>query len=136
MKTKYLLIALGITFILLLYNIFCYSLVNNIMENQTKNVINEYFINNKGINDKYEYIKTLNNKDNSISVYVKLNNEYYNFNLSRTINGYQINTQIILGIYLILNYETSYGDVVVPFPVKLTSAFRFITGRTPYEIDG
>ncbi len=91
MKTKYLLIALGITFILLLYNIFCYSLVNNIMENQTKNVINEYFINNKGINDKYEYIKTLNNKDNSISVYVKLNNEYYNFNLSRTINGYQIN---------------------------------------------
>ena len=94
MKTKYLFIVLIVVFVLLIYNIFFYSFVNNHIKNGTENIISDYLKN--VCNDckfEYEYLGATSNEDNSINVFVKVDSdilkEYYHFIVDKN-NTYQI----------------------------------------------
>ena len=86
MKNKTLMMIFLVVFILLLYNLFCYSLVNKIIYKKTNPIITNY-LSDLNINN-YKFVKAINNTDETISVYVKINNDFYNFVLEN--NNYQI----------------------------------------------
>ncbi len=88
MKYKTLLITLSVILILLIYNLFCYSFVTHIIKSETTYPIKTYLEENN-IPSNYKFIKALNNENNSLSVYIKTNKEYYHFILLKT-NTYKI----------------------------------------------
>ena len=89
MKTKTLLILMGITIILLIYNLFCYKLANSIIQDKTKEQIKNYLNNLYNQDIDYDYLNTYSNKDNSISVYIRAKDQYYRFIMVND-NGYKI----------------------------------------------
>lgn len=88
MKNKHIFIILAIMVVLLLYNLFCYALVNRNIEIGSKNLIQNYFQTVSPNNyTKYEYLMATNNDDGSINIFVKTknnsSNEYYRFIVAR-----------------------------------------------------
>ncbi len=78
MKIKTLLIIISIVVVLLAYNLFCYYFASNTIKDQTTYPIKTYLKEHNLSND-YEFIKALNNEDNSLSVYIKIDKDYYHF---------------------------------------------------------
>ncbi len=79
MKIKTYLIVLGVLFILLFYNLFCYFFANKMIEDRTKYLISSYLKSNYK-EDDYEYIKATNNNDGTFNVFIKTNKDkYYRF---------------------------------------------------------
>ena len=64
--------------VLLTYNLFCYYFASNTIKEQTTYPIKTY-LKEHNLNDDYKFIKAINNKDNSLSIYIKTNKEYYHF---------------------------------------------------------
>lgn len=72
MKTKNYLVIMAILFVLLLYNILIYNFTNKKIYKETKNLIGDYFN-----TEKYEYLKATSNKDDSLNVFIRINDSYY-----------------------------------------------------------
>lgn len=89
MKMKTWLIILGVVTILLFYNLFAYNFANKLIDRDTRYVISSYLDVNWDIKEKYQYIKALNNDDGTISVYIKIDNDYYQVRLERN-GGYKV----------------------------------------------
>ncbi len=79
MKFKTYFIILIVLFILLFYNLFCYSFANKRINENTHYLVTTYLKNN-GLNGKYEYIKATNNSDGTFNVFIKVEDKtYYRF---------------------------------------------------------
>ncbi len=78
MKIKTLIITIGVIVLLLSYNLFCYYFASNRVKELTTYPIKTYLQENN-LSSNYEFIKALNNEDNSLSVYIKVDKEYYHF---------------------------------------------------------
>ncbi len=89
MKIKTLVVLLVIVLVLLVYNIFIYSFLNSNIDSQTRYQITTYLKNNINQDGYYKYITASNNKDGTINVYIKIEDEYYHFIMVRD-NGYKI----------------------------------------------
>ncbi len=87
MKYRTYFIILMVLFILLFYNLFCYSFANKRINENTRYLISNYLKNNE-LSSNYEYIKATNNNDGTFNIFIKLednDNSYYRFIF--TING-------------------------------------------------
>ena len=92
MKYKTLFIILSVVLILLIYFGLCYRLANNPIEKQTKSVISKYLKTNN-IND-YEFIKAFKFEENNYNIYIKANDDYYNFVLDNNYNIIDVSNKI------------------------------------------
>ncbi len=78
MKYKHLFMVLTVAVLLLFYNMFCYSLINNMIDNNTRQHISNYFKSKCGnCNFDYKYLMATVNKDKSINVYIKIDKANY-----------------------------------------------------------
>ena len=89
MKVKSLVIVSLIVVGLLIYNLFCYSFANKMIDEDTHYVIKNYLENNYDIKEDYKFIKAVSNKDYTYSVYLKVNDEYYQAVLVKN-QGYKV----------------------------------------------
>lgn len=90
MKVRNLLIILFFMVVLLVYNMFCYYFVNKTIDNGSKYEIQSYLANIYGENVHYKYKSAMYNEDNTVSVYVKVDSDYYQFVMIKNGNLYFI----------------------------------------------
>ncbi len=93
MKAKNLMVIFIIVLSLLFYNLFCYKLVNKIIEKDTKNTISNYL----NTEDKIKYLKVIYN-NNNYNIYIKNKNNYYHFILDNNYNIIDVNQKVPLYI--------------------------------------
>lgn len=82
MKVKNLVIILFLVLALLIYSMLCYKLLNTKIENDTKNLISNYFANCYPQIESYEYLKAVSDGKETFKVFVKADKEYYTFYFS------------------------------------------------------
>ena len=82
MRTKFLIAVLVVSFILLVYSLACYRILNKRIEVNTRNSISSYF--NTYLSDvsSYEFIRTVSNEKDTFQVFVKTQDDYYTFYFS------------------------------------------------------
>ena len=97
MKTKFLIVVLVVSAILLVYSLVCYRVLNKRIEINTRNSISTYF--NTYLSDvsSYEFIQAVSNEKNTFQVFVKTKNDYYTFNFAINDQEYQIQS-VELGV--------------------------------------
>ncbi len=83
MKNKVLIISLIIVVILLFYNMICYKIVKNNIDKETREIISGYIKNND-----YEFINAYNGDNNTIRIFIKNDNSYFQFIMDK--NNYQV----------------------------------------------
>ncbi len=93
MKVKKLMGVFLIVLILLVYNLFCYKLVNNIIEKDTKMIITNYL----NTEEKIKFLK-ITYKDSYYNICVKEKDNYYNFILDTNYKIVDVNKKVPLYI--------------------------------------
>jgi len=94
MKYKHLLIILVVFVVLFLYNLFLYTLLNNIIKDNTEALIAPYLNGICNCEAQYKYLMATNNNDGSINVYIKTQGnsleDYYRFVFIPHYNNYKL----------------------------------------------
>ena len=87
MKTKYLIITLSFICTLYIYFNVCMYIVNKRIINDTNNAIVDYLDTLYVTDYKYNLVQAINNKNNSLNLYIKVRSNYkdiyYNFTFSK-----------------------------------------------------
>ena len=79
MKAKSLIVVFVLAGIVLLYSVFCYHVLNERIEAETKDIISSYFNTYNPDVASFHYLKAISDEDNTFQVFVRTNEEDYTF---------------------------------------------------------